>query len=534
MSKPNIIFGYVGSSLDAGKSAERWGRWRPTVALCQQEDIAFKRFELLYDRSSKKLADLIKADIETVSPETNVTLHQVGFRDPWDFEEVYSRLFEFFGAYKFETDDEHYFANITTGTHVFQICLYLLCESRRLPAKLIQSNPNHRAKASEPNGTYQIIDLDLSRYDKLASRFHEEKREGTEFLKSGIQTRNRRFNALISEIEQVASVCGDSILLTGPTGAGKSLLAKKIFELKKSKHLLSGTLVEVNCATLRGDNAISALFGHARGAFTGAQAARQGLLKTAHQGLLFLDEIGEMGLDEQAMLLRAIEDKIFFPLGSDKQEHSDFQLIAGTNRDLWQDVRKGSFREDLLARINLWSFDLPGLKDRIEDLPPNLDYEIKKYEERTGQTIRFNAEAKQKFLKFAEKAPWPANFRDLNAAITRMATLAPAGCINTPVVEGEIDRLNRLWSMGTKNSPDRGLFGLISKAEIENIDEFDRLQLEQVLQICFDSKSLSEAGRRLFAISRQRKRVANDADRLKKFLERFNISARNIWRQDEV
>jgi transcriptional regulatory protein RtcR len=107
-------------------------------------------------------------------------------------------------------------------------------------------------------------------------------------------------------------------------------------------------------------------------------------------------------------------------------------------------------------------------------------------------------------------------------------------CINTPVVEGEIDRLNRLWSMGTKNSPDRGLFGLISKAEINNIDEFDRLQLEQILQICFDSKSLSEAGRRLFAISRQRKRVANDADRLKKFLERFNISAKNIWRQDEI
>ena len=161
------------------------------MALCQQEDIAFKRFELLYDRNAKKLADLIKADIETVSPETKVTLHQVGFRDPWDFEEVYSRLYEFFGTYKFETDEECYFANITTGTHVFQICLYLLCESRRLPAKLIQSSPNHRAKASEPNGTYQIIDLDLSRYDKLASRFHEEKREGTEFLKSRYARRKR-------------------------------------------------------------------------------------------------------------------------------------------------------------------------------------------------------------------------------------------------------------------------------------------------------------------------------------------------------
>ena len=478
-----------------------------------------------------KLAKLIKSDIETVSPETKVTLHQLGFRDAWDFEEVYSRLYEFFGNYTFETDDECYYANITTGTHVFQICLYLLCESRRLPAKLIQSSPNHTAKANEPNGTYQIIDLDLSRYDKLASRFHEEKREGTDFLKSGIETKNRRFNALISEIEQVASVCKDSILLTGPTGAGKSLLAKKIFELKKNKHQLSGAIVEVNCATLRGDNAISALFGHVRGAFTGAQGARQGLLKTAHQGLLFLDEIGEMGLDEQAMLLRAIEDKIFFPLGSDRQEHSDFQLIAGTNRDLWQDVRKGTFREDLLARINLWSFDLPGLKDRIEDIPPNVDYEINKYAQRTGETIRFNAEAKQKFLKFAENAPWPANFRDLNAAITRMATLAPAGCINTPVVDAEIERLNKLWNLGSKKANSGSLFGLLKKEDIEAIDEFDRLQLEQVLEVCFESKSLSDAGRRLFAVSRQRKKIANDADRLKKFLERFNINPRSVWEQ---
>ncbi|MCX6118455.1 MAG: RNA repair transcriptional activator RtcR [Proteobacteria bacterium] len=529
MRKPNIIFGYVGSTLDVGKSADRWSRWRPTVALCQQEDIVFRRFELLYDRNSKKLADLIKSDIETVSPETKVTLHQVGFRDPWDFEEVYSRLYEFFGAYKFETDDESYFANITTGTHVFQICLYLLCESRRLPAKLIQSNPKHGAKPSEPNGTYQIIDLDLSRYDKLASRFHEEKRVGTEFLKSGIQTKNLRFNAMISEIEQVASVCEDSILLTGPTGAGKSMLAKKIYELKKSKHQISGALVEVNCATLRGDNAISALFGHVRGAFTGAQNARQGLLKAAHKGLLFLDEIGEMGLDEQAMLLRAIEEKSFFPLGSDKQENSDFQLIAGTNRDLWQDVRNGTFREDLLARINLWSFDLPGLKDRIEDLAPNLDFEIHKYEQRTGQTIRFNSESKQKFLKFAESAPWPANFRDLTAAITRMATLAPSGCIDTPVVEGEIDRLNKAWKKGVQKSSNGELYGVLSQADLENIDEFDRLQLEQVIRVCFESKSLSDAGRRLFAVSRQRKKISNDADRLKKFLERFNISAKSIW-----
>jgi transcriptional regulatory protein RtcR len=97
---------------------------------------------------------------------------------------------------------------------------------------------------------------------------------------------------------------------------------------------MAGELVEVNCATLRGDAAMSTLFGHVRGAYTGAVEARAGMLRKADKGLLFLDEIGELGLDEQAMLLRAIEDRTFFPVGSDREVRSEFQLIAGTNRDL--------------------------------------------------------------------------------------------------------------------------------------------------------------------------------------------------------
>src|SRR4029078_633584 len=104
--------------------------------------------------------------------------------------------------------------------------------------------------------------------------------------------------------------------------------------------------VEVNCATLRGDAAMSTLFGHIRGAYTGAAEARGGMLRKADEGVLFLAEIGELGLDEQAMLLRAIEDKTFFPVGSDKEVHSDFQLIAGTNRDLTDRLPRGGVRLD--------------------------------------------------------------------------------------------------------------------------------------------------------------------------------------------
>ncbi len=148
------------------------------------------------------------------------------------------------------------------------------------------------------------------------------------------------------------------ILLNGPTGAGKSFLARRIFELKQARHQFSGAFVEVNCATLRGDTAMSTLFGHVKGAFTGARESREGLLRSANGGMLFLDEIGELGADEQAMLLKAIEEKTFTRLAAIAVS-SDFQLIAGTVRDLRQLVAEGKFREDLYARINLWTFTLP-------------------------------------------------------------------------------------------------------------------------------------------------------------------------------
>ena len=165
----------------------------------------------------------------------------------------------------------------------------------------------------------------MSRFDRLAKRFAQEHQQGESLLKSGIQTRNASFNQLITQVERVAPLSTAPMLLMGPTGAGKSQLAKKIFELKKQRHQVLGPFVEVNCATIRGDGAHSTLFGHKRGSFTGATADRAGLLRAANTGLLFLDEIGELGLDEQAMLLRALEEKRFLPLGSDKEAETGRQ-----------------------------------------------------------------------------------------------------------------------------------------------------------------------------------------------------------------
>ena len=504
------------------------------MSICQHEELLVGRLELLHDRRYTALAQTVAADIGRVSPETVVRQHLVELGDPWDFEEVYGALADFARGYPFDVDKEDYLVHITTGTHVAQICLYLLTESRHLPARLLQTSPpgGRPHRPVREAGRYSVIDLDLSRYDRIAARFVQEQREARTFLKNGIATRNAAFNRMIEEIEQVAVASREPMLFMGPTGAGKSSLARKVFELKRARHQLAGQFVEVNCATLRGDTAASTLFGHVRGAFTGAQRDRTGLLRSADGGLLFLDEIGELGADEQAMLLRALEEKRFLPVGADQEAASDFQLIAGTNCDLSGAVAKGEFREDLLARINLWTFALPGLAQRTEDIAPNLDHELENAARRLGRRVGMAKDVRASFLDFARsgEAKWSANFRDLNAAVTRMATLAPAGRISHEVLSGELNRLRAGWKTvagATAEEGDAGAALLVDAFGAEGaaaLDLFDRAQLACVIRVCRDSKTLSEAGRRLFAVTRGQRKVANDADRLRKYLARFNLA----------
>jgi len=530
----NVVIGILGSRLDhGGLGNRRFGRWRPTVSIVKQADFPVARLELIYHASEQLLADLTARDIQTLSPETQVNLHAVDYDNPWDFEAVYNQLHAFAEGYVFDPDREHYYVHITTGTHVAQICLFLLTEARYIPAKLLQMSPGKQGDPNALYGTMQIIDLDLSKYDQIASRFANEAVEAKKYLKGGVETRNFAFNRMIEQIEQVALRSSAPILLTGPTGAGKSRLAKRIYTLKQQRMQLTGRLVEVNCATLRGDNAMSALFGHVKGAFTGAQTERAGLLREADKGVMFLDEIGELGLDEQAMLLRALEDKEFMPFGSDRVVSSDFQLIAGTNRRLHDQVKSGKFREDLLARINLWTYELPSLKDRIEDLEPNIHYELKHITRLIGYKVSFNQLALKHYLDFgmAPDALWLANFRDLNASVMRMATLAHGGRITVEIVNEEIKRLKSDWRHFINGGDQQAAVMLsrhLDKEALDKIDVFDQAQLVRVIEVCQRSRSLAEAGRVLFNVSRQNKTSSNDTHRLKIYLQRFDLTFADV------
>lgn len=517
----NIVISLLGTTLDQRGSRHglnRWSIWRPSVALAMQNDLRFDKYLLIYPPDYERLLHKIVEDIKSCSPATEVITVPIAMENPWDFEEVYSKLYDFSCHHDFSGENDDYYIHITTGTHVAQICLYLLNESHHLPGKLIQTHPGN-----SPEGSYTIIDLDLSRYDMLAKRFAVERENDLDFLKSGIATRNQQFNELIETIERVAIRSTEPILLTGPTGAGKSQLARRIYELKKLNNQVKGEFVNVNCATLRGDQAMSVLFGHKKGAFTGAIADRPGLLKKADGGILFLDEIGELGLDEQAMLLRAIEEKKFFPLGSDTESESSFELICGTNRDLELAVNEGRFRSDLLARINLWDFCLPGLAERREDIEPNLEYELQCFAEKSGKRITFNKEARAEFMRYAldPATLWRGNFRDLNAMITRMATLSSGGRIDEKVVKNEIDRLQKSRN---KQKSDNILAQLLGDDYQEKFDEFDLCQLAKVIEICRQSKSRADAGKKLFAVSRKLRNTTNDSDRLGKYLEKFGLT----------
>lgn len=522
----NVVFGFVGTSLDAGTGPKRWERWRPNVSLCAQEAFPVDRLELfICKQSHQELVRQLRADIAKISPNTEVVAHLLDLENPWDFAATYAALHDFSRDYEF-SEDCAYHVHLTTGTHTAQICLFILTESHHFPAKLVDT---HLVKvAEEPwRGRVEVIDLNLAAYDQLAARFEQETLDSETVLKSGIATKNTAFNALITRIEKVCLRSTAPILLAGPTGTGKSQLAKRIYELRVQRHSVEGSFIEVNCATLRGDNAMSTLFGHKKGAFTGAVADRAGLLKAANSGILFLDEIGTLPLDEQAMLLRALEEKSFLPLGSDKEVKSDFQLLAGTNLDLNIEVAQGRFRRDLLARINAWSFKLPSLAERPEDIAPNLDYELDRISAHLKRRVSFNKSAHEKYLAFALKAPWSGNFRDLAASVMRMATLAEGGRILESDVASEVEELHACWSgTDTLTSVSSSLVKAVLPGKA--MDLYEEAQVEAVLQAIQETSSMAEAGRLLFAVSRTERKTRNDSHRVRTILTGWGLDYREV------
>lgn len=199
-------------------------------------------------------------------------------------------------------------------------------------------------------------------------------------------------------------------LILGETGTGKEVVARSIHAANPM-----GNFVTIDCSAFVGPLMESELFGHRRGAFTGADRDKVGLIEAADGGTAFFDEIGEMPLDLQAKLLRVLQEKEFRPLGSTVTRRSDFRIIAATNRDLAKEVDKGTFRQDLYYRLNVVTLRLPPLRDRREDIPALLQHFLKKY----GSNHSFTPEALESALAY----DWPGNVRELENSIQQMVAI---------------------------------------------------------------------------------------------------------------
>lgn len=512
----NVAIGFLGTQLDMGKRRE----WRPSVQLCAHPDFPVDRLELIHDQRYHWLASRIATAIGEVSPKTEVRLVRIDMDDPWDFQEVYGKLYDFAASYGFDEDRERYHVHLTTGTHVAQICWFLLAESRHVPARLVQTGPPRRNDATQ--GKLEVIDLDLTRYNALQRRFEAVAREHSALLLGGAGTASPAMLALVERLDLVATASDAPILLVGEPGTGKSTLAARIHELKLVRRRIKGRLVQVNCATLRGGQALPALFGQRRAATGIPGSERPGFLREADGGVSLLDGIDELGPDEQAALLQVIETGRYCPVGSEAEVTARFHLIASAAADPGALVRTGRLRPDLHARLAQWVFRLPPLRERRADIRAHLLDLLDNSERKLGRKTGFNADALARYLRFAEDpgTGWPGNLRDLETSAHRMAVLAERGRITLPMVEAEITALCDQWLAADADSDAALLQSMLPGTPL---DEFDRAQLAAVIRACRECATLSAAGRRLFAVSRADKTSQNDADRLRKYLARFGL-----------
>ena len=232
----------------------------------------------------------------------------------------------------------------------------------------------------------------------------------TEFIGSAATTLALR--AMVSSMANSTA----TVMITGESGTGKELLARLLHEQSERQ---GSNFVPINCAAIPKDLLESELFGHRKGAFTGAVADRVGRFELAHGGTIFLDEIGDMSLDMQVKLLRVLQERTIDPIGGTKQVNVDVRVVAATHRDLESEIAAGRFREDLYYRLNVLPIVTPALRERAEDVPELLAFFAHKHAPYGKPPITFEADFLEALVQYA----WPGNVRELSNLVARFSTL---------------------------------------------------------------------------------------------------------------
>ncbi|HSJ26111.1 MAG TPA: sigma-54 dependent transcriptional regulator [Longimicrobiales bacterium] len=242
--------------------------------------------------------------------------------------------------------------------------------------------------------------------------------------------RHRRYVEVLKLAEQVAPT-ESTVLITGESGTGKEVLAKYIHRLSERE---GGPFVSINAGALPENLLESELFGHVKGSFTGAHRDREGLFAVARGGTFFLDEVGEMSPALQVKLLRALQEREIVPVGATQPVEIDVRIIAATNRDLDEEIRRGTFRSDLYYRLNVISMHLPPLRERDEDVLLLAEHFLARHAEKTGAQLALSDDVKSALQHYE----WPGNVRELENALERAAILAKKGAIDLDTLPARI------------------------------------------------------------------------------------------------
>ena len=453
---------------------------------------------------------MICADIKAVSPETEIELIALEPYRDGDLVETYNALRAFASGYPISSSNSKYYVHTTPARQIEQLCLLKLTESRHFPAQLLQTHP---PKDGQFVGSFNVQAIQLEPQNEEVPSFGTSPESLHQKLTPPGMILVSNFTQTLDQIASAALLTREPLFISGPMGIGKSTLAKRIHGFLLSERKLQGPLMEIDCAAHLPEQITFHLFGG------------DGVLATQSPGLLYIEGIEYLQPVAQVNLLRAIENKSFTTIDTSQTVALTTRIILGSRTNLSYAVKEGHFREDLWLRLSAWQFDIPPIRERHPDLEPAIDFALTEHLRKVGRRVQFSPDARAKFLKFAKTshAKWPANFRDLHMSVHRLATFAQLGTIQLMGVDQEIRRLTNLWRESSDGSHSRLLEKYLPLETRNTLDRFESVQLADVISVCVNSKTLSEAGRNLFSESRKKKRKANDADRLRKYLQKFDL-----------
>ena len=454
MSNISALVSFVGNKdpyPDRGEEAEEPG---PLLALLVHKAREARAFDeawvLCTGGGYTERARDLENELRSEGIETKIIAVDFPLRDVIDYTEIWTGLEKVLPDIQMRAGGPRSWSFLLdSGTPQAKGCLLLASRSGLFPATLIQGIPARFA-----GGAYKPREVRLEGFPDITMA-PAARHAGSSMSSSG--------SPAFAEAERRAlrvARYDDPVLILGQTGSGKTRIARIIHDASMRKN---GPFIEVNCSAIPGDLAESELFGHVRGAFTGADRNRVGKFMAAQGGTLFLDEIGDLTLGIQAKILKAIDEGIVTPVGSNESQKADARIIAATNRDIPAQIRAGMFRQDLHERLKVVVIHLPSLAERVEDIRPLAAIFIEEWNERYGERRFLTDEA----LRALDAYSWPGNVRELINSLRSATCTASASAIGLDALPAEIRAAARDPSRKTGGA--EGLrFGVAGSGEGES------------------------------------------------------------------